>query len=200
MVIINEKICDNAPECGGIAVCPTGAIYWDEKEEKLKTDNDLCVSCRRCVTAEGCPVGAISVTDNAEEYKKIQEEIEADERTKEELFVERYGAAAIDEGIIIEKEHIKEVLSKDKYVFIEEFNDDSIQCLLHSIPIQHLQKKVGVEFEYYKCDIGVSDTSAIVPSLVLYFGDKQLGKIEGYYNDEQMDELVNRMNALIRVS
>ena len=85
-------------------------------------------------------------------------------------------------------------------MFIEEFNDDSIQCLLHSIPIQHLQKKVGVEFEYYKCDIGVSDTSAIVPSLVLYFGDKQLGKIEGYYNDEQMDELVNRMNALIRVS
>ena len=31
---INWKICDNAEECNGIAVCPTGALYWDKEEKK----------------------------------------------------------------------------------------------------------------------------------------------------------------------
>lgn len=198
MVIINEKICDNAPECGGIEVCPTGAIFWDEKEGKLKTNNDLCVSCRRCVT-EGCPVGAISVAESAEEYEEIKKQIEADEHSKEELFVERYGAAAIDEDIIIEQDSIEEHLSEGNYVFIEEFNDDSIQCLLHSIPIQLLRERINIEFAFYKCDVGVSDTSAIVPSLVLFFGDKCLGKIEGYFDEEQVDEFVNAINAKLTV-
>ena len=196
MVIINEKICDNAPECGGIEVCPTGAIFWDEQEKKLKTNNELCVSCRLCVT-DGCPVGAILVADSAEEYENIQKQIEDDEHSKEELFVERYGATAIDEDIIIERNSLKDYLSENKYVFFEEFNDDSIQCLLHSIPIQRLREKIGVNFNFYKYDIGISDTSAIVPSLVLFFGEKCLGKIEGYYDEEHIDEFVDAIKACI---
>ena len=39
-VLINFKICDNAKECGGIEVCPTGALSWDEENETIKIDND----------------------------------------------------------------------------------------------------------------------------------------------------------------
>lgn len=28
-VLINFKICDNAKDCSGIAVCPTGALSWE---------------------------------------------------------------------------------------------------------------------------------------------------------------------------
>ena len=33
-VLINFKICDNAEVCGGIEVCPTGALSWDEENEE----------------------------------------------------------------------------------------------------------------------------------------------------------------------
>lgn len=35
-VLVNFKICDNAKECGGIEVCPTGALSWDEENETKK--------------------------------------------------------------------------------------------------------------------------------------------------------------------
>ena len=30
-VLVNFKICDNAKECGGITVCPTGALSYDDE-------------------------------------------------------------------------------------------------------------------------------------------------------------------------
>ena len=42
-VLINFKICDNAKECGGIAVCPTGAISYVENKESLVIDNVFLV-------------------------------------------------------------------------------------------------------------------------------------------------------------
>ena len=35
-VIINRSICDNAPECSGIEVCPSGALSWDEEKERIE--------------------------------------------------------------------------------------------------------------------------------------------------------------------
>jgi NAD-dependent dihydropyrimidine dehydrogenase PreA subunit len=37
-VLVNFKICDNAKECGGIEVCPTGALSWDEENETIKIE------------------------------------------------------------------------------------------------------------------------------------------------------------------
>lgn len=34
-VLINKKICDNAPECSGIEACETGALYFDEEKKRL---------------------------------------------------------------------------------------------------------------------------------------------------------------------
>ena len=43
-VLLNYKICDNAAECGGIEICPTGALFWNEANEKIEIDNNLCIS------------------------------------------------------------------------------------------------------------------------------------------------------------
>jgi len=36
--IINFKICDNSDECGGLTVCPTKAITWDNVKKTLIID------------------------------------------------------------------------------------------------------------------------------------------------------------------
>ena len=68
-VIINWKICDSVKECGGIEVCPTGAIYWDEEKKAVKIDNSKCTSCGQCEPA--CPASAITVVGTEEELRRI---------------------------------------------------------------------------------------------------------------------------------
>ena len=41
-VLRNYKICDNAKECGGIAVCSTGALSWNEEKETIEISKILC--------------------------------------------------------------------------------------------------------------------------------------------------------------
>ena len=196
MVIINEKICDNAKECSGITVCPTGAIFWNETERKIDVDNELCVSCGKC-EKEGCPIGAIHVIENREDYDIEKARIMADERTVEDLFVERYGASVIEEDLLIEPSNIDKVLRNGKYTFIEQFNDDSIQCLLHSIPISEIREGLDIEFDYYKCDVGLSEDSSLYPILVIYYDKKYLGKIEGYYEDKAKKKLINEIIKIL---
>ena len=76
-VLLNYKICDNAAECGGIEICPTGALFWNEANEKIEIDNNLCISCRNCVAE--CPVGAIQVAATDEEYESIKTDIDNDQ-------------------------------------------------------------------------------------------------------------------------
>lgn len=46
--------CEDAP-CA--AVCPVNAIGRDEELGRVKTDHDLCIGCRACVSA--CPFGVL---------------------------------------------------------------------------------------------------------------------------------------------
>ena len=83
-VLINFKICDNAKECGGIAVCPTGALSWDEENETIKIDNSKCICCGAC--ERSCPIGAIKVAFSDEERDEISEELKnGDENAKVDI-------------------------------------------------------------------------------------------------------------------
>lgn len=202
-VVINHKICDNAQECGGILECPNKAIYWDEKEEKIKIDNSSCTSCHVCESA--CPVGAIRVADNDEELIAIQREIEADQRTVDELFVDRYGAMPLVESNMITAEQLSQLSSSFTGITIAEcYTDDSIQCLAHSVPINHILSWFNQYPKYYKVccnDSAPSYNISEYPALLLFRDGNFLGSVCGVYeilpeNDNYTQEEMLREEIL----
>ena len=193
-VLINLKICDNAKECGGVAVCPTGAITFDEEKETLVIDNNKCISCGQCENE--CPIGAIRVAKDENEYKKIKEEIDNDPRKTKDLFVDRYGAAPLSEFFMLEAEEIEQKIDTDKIVLIELYNDDSIQCLLKSIPIKELVKDLPDTTVFYKVESKkeIEEKYEIkeLPALLIFNKGSLLGKIEGYYTDDNKKEMIEK--------
>ncbi|MCI8290773.1 MAG: 4Fe-4S dicluster domain-containing protein [Clostridia bacterium] len=198
-VLLNFKICDNAKECGGIAVCSTGALSWNEEKETIEIDNEKCISCRAC--EKECPIGAFTVAKNEEEYKKIQKEIDDDPRTTKDLFVDRYGAVAISDFFKIELEEIKEKVRKDCLTLIEIYNPDIAECLLKSIPIKELTKNLPKDTLFYKVEssenvneYGVKE----LPSLLVFKSGKLIGHIDGYYNIDDKEIVLSRLNDILK--
>ena len=198
-VLVNFKICDNAKECGGIEVCPTGALSWNEEKETIEIDNDKCISCGKC--ERECPIGAIMVAKNEDEYKKIKKEIDEDPRTTKDLFVDRYGAVAISDFFKIDLDDIKEKVEKDCLTLIEIYNPDYAECLLKSIPIKDLTKNLKKDTLYYKAESDkVIDEYEIkeLPSLLFFEKGKFLGHIDGYYTTDQKETILSKMDKILK--
>lgn len=198
---LNFNICDNAPECSGIAVCPTKAIYWDEEalnplSEKgsICIDNGKCIACGNCVGENGCPVGAIIFANSEDELEELTEEYETDLTKVESLFVDRYGAAPIDEDICKRHSELKEIIKNNHgIVLVEEFSDWSIQCLLSSIPVDTIIDEVkaitGInDICYYRIDMTEEiEEGTELPILNVYREDKMLCQIQGFLDNTQLD-------------
>jgi len=199
-VLINFKICDNAKECNGIEVCPTGAISWNEKNKTIAIDNNKCTSCGACERA--CMVGAIKVTKTEGEYKKIKKEINEDPRKVSDLFIDRYGAIPIEPAFLVsEDKFCLEVLEATKSTMVEIFSQKSIMCLRFSIPIKELLSHYEVKYRR----IEVKKNSFLLkkykitklPSLLLFKDGNLEGKIEGYYDSHKKETLLQKVNKIM---
>ncbi|MFH1240078.1 MAG: 4Fe-4S dicluster domain-containing protein [Candidatus Diapherotrites archaeon] len=196
-VLINFKICDNSKDCSGIDVCPVSAFYWDDKNRTIAVDNSKCISCGQCETS--CPVGAIRVAKTDEEYEKIKKEIEADPRKVSDLFVDKYGAEPVDPAFLISVNQFNlQILQSVQPAVVELFNDDSIECLLHSIPMKELFPKSNVKYRKMGADEKFLEKYSIkeLPALLFFKDGKLIGKIEGYFDDSKKEDLIKKINEI----
>lgn len=187
-VIINRKICDNAPECSGIEVCPTSAMHWDDELQQVAFNGTICMDCGMC--AEACPVGAILWGEDDEDYLQKVKQVEEDPRSFEELSVERYGAMPIENPIESEEMNALIESCKTKYLLFELFNDDSINCLAHSIRIEDIKNLFSESVSYHKVQLtSDEDISRFgakdLPALLIYRNRELIGSVSGYYDDSE---------------
>ncbi|MBQ7328369.1 MAG: hypothetical protein IJX01_00480 [Oscillospiraceae bacterium] len=203
-VKINFNICDNSLECSGIAVCNTGALYWDEtaidywgNKGLLSVDNHKCISCGKCIGEDGCPVGAIVFATTTEELNAKTETLNIDEEQIRKLFVERYGAEPIDKAICISECELEAAIAENSgVVIVEHYADWSIQCLLNSIPIGSIVEMVGSlcdvkDMTFYKVDISESTgDKGNLPTLQIYSNGKLIATVNGYYEQQAEKELM----------
>jgi len=199
-VLINYKICDNDPECSGIASCPKDALFWDEKNKRIGFDESKCDDCGLCENA--CPIKAIRVARTREEYKKIEKEIKDDPREVTDLFVERYGAMPVEDELQLDYKNFKtEVLTSKDLFALEVFEDDSIECLKRAIPIKRIFSDGNVAYKKMEA----MDTDFLnkynvkkLPAFLFFQEGKLLGKVEGFYNIAQEDDLLKKIGEVIK--
>ena len=198
-ILINFKICDNAPECLAPPVCPTGAIIWNEEKKTLEIDNSKCTSCGLCIPT--CPMEAIFLARSDEEYNQIKKEIDEDKRTRKDLFVDRYGAMPLMDAFMSDEEAIKDKMERDNLTFIEIYDAENVECLLKSIPLKEITEDMPKDTRYYK----VNHTDSLMkkydikelPSLLLFKNKKLLGKVEGYYPTDEKEKFLSLINDIV---
>lgn len=203
-VLINFKICDNDKACSGMSVCPNGVFSWDDEKNTLVIDNKKCTCCGLCEKA--CMVSAIKVARTDEEYEKIKKEFEEDPRTINDLLVDRYGATPIDAAMIGKAKEIdSKLLGAERPFIVELYNEESIMCLLKSIPMKKIADAFDKETRYRKIEVTTDDLLKLydikeLPALLFFRNGKLVGKIEGYIDEDNKKELFDKIEEFSKIN
>lgn len=103
---------------------------------------------------------------------------------------------------MIKSDEINNKLNINGITLIEFYNDDSIQCLLKSIPIKELTKDMPKNTLFYKVDTNDDILKKYnikeLPALLLFKNGKLLGHIDGYFTVNEKDKLIDKINLLIK--
>jgi len=195
-IALNFKICDNSPDCLGIVECPTKAFYFDKENKTLVIDNSKCIDCEKCVPV--CEVGAIKFAKDNNELEKVQKEIDDDPRQQSDLLVDRYGGEPQANEFFCPNEKFDiQILQATKPAVVECFDEESIHCLVYSIPTKELFEGKDIVYRKFAIDDKKFKTQYNIEKLpaLLFFVDGLLkGKIEGYYSIDDKEKLILEIN------
>lgn len=142
---------------------------------------------------------SIRVAKNDKEYAKIQKEIKDDPRKMGDLFVDRYGAQPVSPAFITpENKFQSHILEYEKLSVVEFFNNDSIMCLLKSIPVKDLIGSMNIRFQKVEVSAELMKKYKVkkLPALLFFQKGKMLGKVEGYFENEKKEELKKKIGKL----
>jgi len=198
-ILINFKICDNSPDCNWISSCPKKAFYFDEARDTIAVDEKLCTNCGICM--KSCLVGAIKCARTKEEENIMRKEIDDDPRKWNDLFVDRYWATPISDVFTIKPEEFdRSILEPKRLVVLEVYDDDSIECLIKSIPVKELfpqdiiYRKMLVEDDNFFTKYWV----ITLPSLLFFNSWELIGKISWFYWVNKKDVLINKIEDIVK--
>ena len=145
-------------------------------------------------------MGAILCSRSAKEYMNNQELIANDKRTIKDLFVDRYGAVPLSEFFMINEADLEQRLTTD-LTLIELYDNDTLSCLLKSIPIKEITDQLIGDIKYYNFEPSPAFQKQYaikeLPTLLIYKNKKLLGKVEGYFTIEQQTEFIAQIKAII---
>lgn len=203
-IIINQKICDKSPDCGGIAVCPSGALSFGQDSRAVKWDQNKCIFCLRCTLPDSCPIGAIMYARDEASEKTIIDTINSDPRSEDWLWQERLGVEPGKPSIAKEltDQNFQEVFDSSENSLVDIWHEDYLNCRLHSILYQDIQKEID-NLTFYKLDakkypqliekLGVK----IFPTLQLIINGKNNLIYQGDIEDSKLSTIINSIREII---
>ncbi|MDR1027406.1 MAG: 4Fe-4S binding protein, partial [Rickettsiales bacterium] len=200
-IIINHKICDNSPACGGIEVCPTGAMFWDEKNSQIGFAKEKCVGCGACKNM--CPVRAIMLARDTAEAQKIKADIDSDPRAAADLFVDRYGADITETQPAETGKAAAAARAAKGVAVLELYDEETLHCLATSIPYSEIFAGTDVKLIRAQTDAQIAKEFDIseIPAMVIFRNGKIIGKIQGYFfNDSPAEKslLIAKTNEIMK--
>jgi thioredoxin-related protein len=82
---------------------------------------------------------------------------------------------------------------------VEIFEDDSIECLLKAIPIKELFVSYDVKFRKTEITDEIKEKYQVekLPSLLFFENGKLIGKIEGFYEAEKKEILLDKIKEIL---
>jgi thiol-disulfide isomerase/thioredoxin len=151
-IIINQKMCDRSPECGGITNCPNHALIYDEKLKKVVWNKDKCTFCLKCTLPDACPIGAIIFAKDEATEKIIWDTINSDPRDEAWVWQERFGTQPGKPPIakIIDNSNFTNILNSLEPILIDIWHEKFANCRVHSILYQDFIDKLDIPI--YKLD------------------------------------------------
>jgi len=132
--------------------------------------------------------------------KQIEKDIENDPRKVSDLFVDKYGAMPMKNSPFdIVHGFEQEILGDDKLAVVELFEDDSIECLLKSIPIKELFADYDLKFRKMEIIAELKKEYQVqkLPCLLFFKQGELVGKIEGFYSTDKKEELKSEINRIM---
>lgn len=200
-IIFNYKICDKAPECGGISVCPNGAISYDKVENKPIWNQEKCTFCLQCTLPSSCPIGAIIYAPDEKTETDILNTINSDPRTTDWLWQERYGVMLGTTSPLatqITPDNFDLIINDSQNKLIDVWHEEFIDCRLNSPLFSDLINDVSI----YKLDakkypeLAKKLEVAVFPSLLIYNSGTLADKFEGYLSEEKIIGLKNKLDIV----